>query len=135
MKSLLLTLGLFAGSQAFAAHAKNCNPYIVSNGGESAAQEYVYPCGENYTVTYRGCLEGEIGHFPVSDSTSGGEGGTREETRVCHNGTFFPHGAKMVHHRGCIEGEIGYTGIYQGGEAETQVAIVCKHGKFVRVNP
>lgn len=141
MKGIIFALSLALGCStvAFAkakkAAAKDCNPYIVGYEGEGGYAKYVYPCGEHYTVTYRTCLEGEVGYFPTSDSRWGGEGSGPEERRVCKNGTFFPGYTGKVKHRKCNEGEVGYThesSSMFGGEG-MEVRIVCKHGRFVRM--
>ena len=133
MKTLILALSLFGASSAFAA-AKNCTPYLKSMDGEQASQEYVYPCGGAYIVNHRGCVEGEIGYFPVNDSRYGGDT-MQEEARVCHNGTFFPKKGGKVKHRGCTEGEIAYSNEFRGSnEFPQQVTLVCRHGRFVDYN-
>jgi hypothetical protein len=134
MKALVIAITVLASGFAFAKtskhhrrHAKDCNPYIVSVG--EGPGEYVYPCGENYEVTYRTCNEGEVGYFHVGDSSNGGQGS--EERRVCHNGTFYP-GYSEPAHRGCNEGEVAYSTEMGSGGEYVQVTVVCQNGRFVR---
>ena len=127
MKAALFSIVMFAGSMAFAGY--NCQSVFVGT-GEAGQGYYVDSCSH---PTYRGCVEGEIGSFPTGQY--GSEGGPVEVTRVCHNGTFFPH-AKPVHHRGCIEGEITSipTNIYTAEGGAYEARAVCHNGKFVRTN-
>jgi hypothetical protein len=125
MKSVLFVLALIAGSQALA--AKDCTPYLKYVDGEAASTEYVYPCGADHTVTYRGCKEGEIAY----DSVFNGE--FYQTVKVtCHNGSFAAPAAPVVH-RGCTEGEISYTNVFNG-EFYQNETIICHNGRFVPAN-
>lgn len=127
MKAILFAFALVAGSSAFAGN--NCRSVFVGTG--EAGQGY---WASNCPVTsHRGCVEGEIGHFPTTEYT--GEGGPAEVTRVCHNGTFFPAAKPVQHRAGCVEGEITYipTNIYTGEGGPYEYPVVCRAGKFLRM--
>jgi hypothetical protein len=124
MKALIAIFALLAGSQAMA--AKDCTPYLQQMDGESGDTQYVYPCGADHTVTYRGCNEGEVAY----DSVFNGEF-YQQVAVVCHNGTFAdPSSRAPVRHRGCTEGEMSSTSVFNGNFYE-QRPVVCHHGRFV----
>ncbi|MGZ3650683.1 MAG: hypothetical protein ACXVB9_15520 [Bdellovibrionota bacterium] len=128
MKVLLIALALIVGgSKAMA--AKDCTPYLVSPAGSEGEFHYVYPCGADHTVTHRGCKEGEVGYFPTY--MPNGDINPNGETRVCHNGTFFPGYTGDVPHRGCNEGEVAYDSVLDpSGNFYQQVKVVCHNGTF-----
>lgn len=129
MKFVLIALALFVSSQAMA--ARDCTPYVnpTTTGGESANAEWIYPCGQNYTVSHRACNEGEVAYDSVLDPSGNFY---MQVAVVCKNGTFAPKAAK-VKHRGCAEGQIAYSNeLDASGNFYQNVTLVCRSGRFVR---
>ena len=125
-KVVVLVLGLIASGSVWA--AENCNPYLVNINESEIA--YVYPCGQDYTVQYGRCTEGEVAYFATGEYT--GENQVVEEARVCRNGRFFPK-TKAPKARRCVEGSIGHDSVYNG-EQMVEVTTVCRAGRYVRAN-
>jgi hypothetical protein len=104
VKTLLafaLAFGFSAAAHAHDACTNGEQHYWPSNNpalltGETSAQDVLWTCVngrfvEEYTapaLQYRGCAEGDVKRFPVSDSRLGSEAGSADEPFVCRNGKY-----------------------------------------------
>jgi hypothetical protein len=130
MKFALIAIAMTLGQAAMAhGRGQDCTPYLVSPSGSEGEFHYVYPCGDDHTVTHRACKEGEVAYDSVLDPSGNFY---RQVPVVCHNGTFAPGYTGDVPHRGCREGEISYgSELDPSGNFYQQVTLVCRNGTFV----
>lgn len=136
MKSIVLALVSLAASSALAGAAgtpfNSCEPYTVFNSDND--YHTVYPCGTNYTIRHRSCIEGKTEIFWEQVDTAAEN--MQPVARTCRNGSFFPRTSKPVVHRGCIEGkvEIFPEMVDTASDVLQPVHYLCRGGRFVKLN-